>query len=57
MTIDEFHTYFVSDLEIWVHNSECGVIISKAAARVAKKLSPEAKKGYEAAIKGLKPEI
>ncbi|MFD2331291.1 polymorphic toxin-type HINT domain-containing protein [Cohnella sp. GCM10020058] len=23
MTVDEFHTYFVSDLGIWVHNSEC----------------------------------
>ncbi len=53
MTIDEFHTYFVSNLGIWVHNSECEVAISKAAARVAKKLSPEAKKGYTAAIKGL----
>ncbi|WP_060819076.1 polymorphic toxin-type HINT domain-containing protein [Paenibacillus riograndensis] len=53
MTVDDFHTYFVSDLGIWVHNSECGVTISKAAARVAKKLSPEAKKGYEAAIMGL----
>ncbi|MHA6530788.1 polymorphic toxin-type HINT domain-containing protein [Paenibacillus sp. BAC0078] len=53
MTVDEFHTYFVSDLGIWVHNTECSLTISKAAARVAKKLSPEAKKGYEAAIKGL----
>jgi RHS repeat-associated protein len=23
MTVDEFHTYFVSDLGIWVHNSNC----------------------------------
>ncbi|NEN87036.1 polymorphic toxin-type HINT domain-containing protein [Paenibacillus elgii] len=23
LTVDEFHTYFVSDLEIWVHNSDC----------------------------------
>ena len=23
MTVDEFHTYFVSDLGIWVHNSSC----------------------------------
>lgn len=53
MTVDEFHTYFVSNLGIWVHNSECSLTISKTAARVAKKLSPEAKKGYEAAIKGL----
>jgi hypothetical protein len=24
MTVDEFHTYFVSDLGIWVHNTSCG---------------------------------
>ena len=24
MTVDEFHTYFVSDLGIWVHNTNCG---------------------------------
>lgn len=54
MTVDDFHTYFVSDLGIWVHNNNCNVKISKTAARVANKLSPEAKKGYEAAIKGLK---
>ncbi len=23
MTVDEFHTYFVSDLGIWVHNTNC----------------------------------
>ncbi|MFK4343712.1 hypothetical protein ABH894_003722 [Paenibacillus sp. RC62] len=23
MTVDEFHTYFVSDLNIWVHNTNC----------------------------------
>ena len=23
MTVDEFHTYFVSDLGIWVHNTSC----------------------------------
>jgi len=23
MTVDEFHTYFVSDIGIWVHNSNC----------------------------------
>ena len=23
MTVDEFHTYFVSDLGIWVHNTKC----------------------------------
>lgn len=23
MTVDDFHTYFVSDLEIWVHNTNC----------------------------------
>ncbi|WP_311295133.1 polymorphic toxin-type HINT domain-containing protein [Paenibacillus sp. MER TA 81-3] len=23
MTVDDFHTYFVSDLGIWVHNSNC----------------------------------
>ncbi|WP_329959303.1 polymorphic toxin-type HINT domain-containing protein [Paenibacillus athensensis] len=27
MTVDEFHTYFVSDLGIWVHNSKCGEVI------------------------------
>ncbi|MEJ8303113.1 polymorphic toxin-type HINT domain-containing protein [Saccharibacillus sacchari] len=53
MTVDEYHTYFVSDLGIWAHNSDCSITISNAAARVSKKLSPEAKKGYEAAIKGL----
>ncbi|AIQ17120.1 hypothetical protein H70357_10950 [Paenibacillus sp. FSL H7-0357] len=25
MTVDEFHTYFVSDLGIWVHNTNCSV--------------------------------
>ena len=55
MTVDEFHTYFVSDLGIWVHNSGvCEVIVSKAAARIAKKLSPEAKNGYDKAIAALK---
>ena len=24
MTVDDFHTYFVSDLGIWVHNTSCG---------------------------------
>jgi len=23
MTVDDFHTYFVSDLGIWVHNTKC----------------------------------
>ncbi|MEK3824258.1 polymorphic toxin-type HINT domain-containing protein [Paenibacillus sp. FSL K6-1558] len=49
--VRDFNSYFVSNLGIWVHN--CEVNISKPAARTAKKLSPEAKKGYEAAIKGL----
>ncbi|MBP2000771.1 RHS repeat-associated protein [Paenibacillus shirakamiensis] len=25
MTVDEFHTYFVSDLGIWVHNTNCKI--------------------------------
>ncbi|MCD1258816.1 Hint domain-containing protein [Paenibacillus athensensis] len=29
MTVDGFHTYFVSDLSIWVHNTDCGFILSK----------------------------
>lgn len=28
MTVDEFHTYFVSELGIWVHNSSCTVDVS-----------------------------
>ncbi|WP_442601932.1 polymorphic toxin-type HINT domain-containing protein [Paenibacillus sp. KN14-4R] len=27
MTVDDFHTYFVSDLGIWVHNTKCGEVI------------------------------
>lgn len=26
MTVDEFHTYFVSDLGIWVHNTNCDIL-------------------------------
>nr|WP_269671042.1 polymorphic toxin-type HINT domain-containing protein [Paenibacillus sp. 481] len=52
-TVADYNTYYVTDLGIWVHNTECNVSISKSAARTAKKLSPEAKKGYDAAIKGL----
>ncbi|MCC0567295.1 polymorphic toxin-type HINT domain-containing protein [Brevibacillus borstelensis] len=53
--VRDFHTYFVSNLGIWTHNS-CGfdVSISKSAERVAKKLSPEARKGYDNAIEALK---
>ncbi|MFD1463384.1 polymorphic toxin-type HINT domain-containing protein [Paenibacillus farraposensis] len=29
MTVDEFHTYFVSDLGIWVHNSNCNLASPK----------------------------
>jgi hypothetical protein len=25
MTVDDFHTYFVSDLGIWVNNTSCGL--------------------------------
>ncbi|WP_010503351.1 polymorphic toxin-type HINT domain-containing protein [Paenibacillus elgii] len=52
--VKDFHTYFVSSIGIWTHNS-CGfeVSISKSAERVAKKLSPEAKKGYDNAIEAL----
>jgi len=28
MTVDVFHTYFVSDLGIWVHNTNCGFTLS-----------------------------
>ncbi|MEQ7053036.1 polymorphic toxin-type HINT domain-containing protein, partial [Paenibacillaceae sp. P-4] len=53
--VKDFHTYFVSNLGIWTHNS-CGfnVSISKSVERVAKKLSPEARKGYDSAIEALK---
>jgi len=29
MTVDDFHTYFVSDLGIWVHNTSCSFGIGK----------------------------
>jgi hypothetical protein len=29
MTVDEFHTYFVSDLGIWVHNTNCNLASPK----------------------------
>ncbi|MGG1617123.1 polymorphic toxin-type HINT domain-containing protein [Paenibacillus sp. NRS-1782] len=29
MTVDEFHTYFVSDLNIWVHNTNCNLASPK----------------------------
>lgn len=29
MTVDGFHTYFVSDLGIWVHNTSCKNITTK----------------------------
>ena|GEM_PF-821553 len=32
MTVDEFHTYFVSDLGIWVHNTSC--MDSASAAKI-----------------------
>nr|WP_240927233.1 polymorphic toxin-type HINT domain-containing protein [Paenibacillus thiaminolyticus] len=53
--VKDFHTYFVSNFGIWTHNS-CGfeVSISKSVERVAKKLSPEARKGYDSAIEALK---
>ncbi|MNN00153.1 hypothetical protein D3C81_1127370 [compost metagenome] len=35
MTVDEFHTYFVSDLGIWVHNSEC-TLSAKTLATMGK---------------------
>ncbi|AVV57907.1 hypothetical protein C7121_18165 [Paenibacillus glucanolyticus] len=51
-TVADYHTYYVTDLGIRVHNTKCNVSISKSATRTAKKLSPD-KNGYDAAIKGL----
>ncbi|WP_216667660.1 toxin C-terminal domain-containing protein, partial [Saccharibacillus deserti] len=39
MTVDEFHTYFVSDLGIWVHNTNAGDCILSSVA-------PDAYDGY-----------
>lgn len=54
--VEDFHTYYVSKYCILVHNNskENKVEVSKSIERQVKKLSPEAKKGYEKAIQGLK---
>jgi len=46
MTVDEFHTYFVSDLGIWVHNTNCASINWKGFS--SGKLQPHYEKhGHE----------
>ncbi|CAM3843210.1 polymorphic toxin-type HINT domain-containing protein [Marinicrinis lubricantis] len=38
MTVDEFHTYFVSDLGIWVHNTSCSykdITVGKSVKNVS----------------------
>ncbi len=53
--VEDFHTYHVGNYNVLVHNAQEGyrIIQSKGVKRKAKKLSPEAKKGYEKAIKAL----
>ncbi|MFC3801890.1 polymorphic toxin-type HINT domain-containing protein [Cohnella sp. GCM10012308] len=43
MTVDEFHTYFVSELGIWVHNTSCIPWSSKSVGNAANQLSKGAK--------------
>jgi hypothetical protein len=55
--VEDFHTYYVSELNVLVHNTCDGsggsLNIDKEVLRQAKKLSPEAKIGYENAINAL----
>ncbi|WP_246132400.1 polymorphic toxin-type HINT domain-containing protein, partial [Paenibacillus hemerocallicola] len=56
MTVDEFHTYFVSDLEIWVHNTNCSwntVVESKNATRTIDGLAKEQREALDKAVQGL----
>ncbi|WP_025852428.1 polymorphic toxin-type HINT domain-containing protein [Paenibacillus ehimensis] len=56
MTVDKFHTYFVSDLGIWVHNTNCSwktIVESKNATRTIDSLPREQKAAFDKAIQGL----
>ncbi len=44
MTVDEFHTYFVSDLGIWVHNTSCSykdITVGKSVKNVSTNVTRE----------------
>lgn len=41
MTVDEFHTYFVSDLGIWVHNTNCALFGAKGVQTTSKTIWKE----------------
>ncbi|MFP3435520.1 polymorphic toxin-type HINT domain-containing protein, partial [Paraburkholderia sp. SIMBA_061] len=30
-TVADFHTYYVTDLGIWVHNTNCDILVLKAS--------------------------
>ncbi|WP_174807056.1 polymorphic toxin-type HINT domain-containing protein, partial [Paenibacillus elgii] len=50
MTVDEFHTYFVSDLGIWVHNTNCPlntVVEEKNVTNQLKSLSTKQQESFE----------
>jgi|GEM_PF-835263 len=55
LEVEDFHTYYVSDQNVLVHNG-CGpdIKITSKAKRAIKKLSPEAKKGFDEAFDALK---
>ncbi|WP_258022740.1 polymorphic toxin-type HINT domain-containing protein [Brevibacillus formosus] len=50
MTVDEFHTYFVSDLGIWVHNTNCPwktIVEEKNVTSQLKSLSAKQQESFE----------
>lgn len=52
MTVDEFHTYVVSDLRVWVHNDSCSYKTPKSGVNVK-----EAAKHAPSQAKGEKPTV
>lgn len=52
--VDDYHNYFVGEEKLLVHN-RCQLLVreSPSVKRAIKKLSPEAKKGYNKVIQGL----
>jgi hypothetical protein len=50
MTVDEFHTYFVSDLGIWVHNTNCS--INNLASNVQNSYNQYEKSGWKGNVAG-----
>ncbi|WP_170315030.1 polymorphic toxin-type HINT domain-containing protein [Saccharibacillus brassicae] len=55
-TVAEYHTYYVTNLDFWVHNTNCSwksVVESKNATRKIDGLPKEQKEAFDKAVQGL----